>query len=115
MDSLSSLHYVNANLWSDANTLVMKTEDLSFPTMPTSILMTSTRDTEALSLPSHVRAPLQEFMWKFIPHSSYVSGTDNMKYHKGIIYSFTWKGWNSGEPGLHGYDDLAFRGSLILS
>ena len=48
MDSLSSLYYVNANLWSDANTLVMKTEDLSFPTMPTSILMTSTWDIEAL-------------------------------------------------------------------
>lgn len=114
MDSLSSLCYFNANLWSDANTLVMKTKDLSFPTMPTNISVTGTWGREALLLSSHVRALLRELVWKFIPHGLYVSGTHNIKYHKGIICSFTRQGWKGGEPGLHGCDNLAFRGSPVL-
>lgn len=92
-DSRSPLYYANGSLSSDANTLVMKTTDASFPPMPTDISMISTwgRDVLLFSADGSV-IPLGEFLQVvviFIPHTSYVSGTHNIMYHKGIICSFT--------------------------
>lgn len=56
-----------------------------------------------------------KWWWQFMPHSLYVSGTHNIKYHKSIICSVMWQGWKAGEPGLHCSDSLAFTGSLVLS